>query len=42
MSTQHAYAGKTAVVTGVNREIGAAIAQMFVAAGANVYAAHHG
>jgi 3-oxoacyl-[acyl-carrier protein] reductase len=41
-NTSFDYAGKVAVVTGVNREIGAAIAQLFVAAGAQVYAAYHG
>ena len=42
LNTMHEYVGKVAVVTGVNREIGAAIAHLFVAAGANVYAAFHG
>jgi NAD(P)-dependent dehydrogenase (short-subunit alcohol dehydrogenase family) len=41
-NTSFDYAGKVAVVTGVNREIGAAIAKLFVAAGAQVYAAYHG
>ncbi len=36
------YSGTVAVVTGVNREIGAAIAHMFVSAGADVYATYHG
>lgn len=42
MSSTTSFSGKTAVVTGVNREIGAAIALMFLAAGCRVYAAHHG
>ncbi|MFM2307976.1 MAG: hypothetical protein RLY87_96 [Chloroflexota bacterium] len=37
-----AFTGKTAIVTGINREIGAAIALMFVAAGCNVSATYYG
>ena len=40
--TVHQFAGKTAIVTGINREIGAAIALMFVRAGCNVSATYHG
>ena len=40
--TVNPFTGKTAIVTGINREIGAAIALMFVAAGCNVSATYHG